>query len=53
MKKMIKDAGLSEDLHVELKDRFRAASAFLSQPPPAGISQPKHLAHRQSLRWHR
>jgi hypothetical protein len=29
----------TETLHVEMKDRFRAARALLCQPPPAGISQ--------------
>ena len=38
-------------LYVELKDRFRAARAFLSQPPPAGIAHPRRTITHRALTY--
>ena len=49
------DAGMRgfrhRPLYVELKDRFRAARAFLSQPPPAGIAHPRRTITHRALTY--
>jgi len=36
-------------LHVELKDRFRSASALLCQPPPVGVAPPRSAIASQAI----
>ena len=36
-------------LHVELKDRFRSASALLRQPPPVGVAPARSAIASQAI----